>query len=78
MTDEKRPIRQISGNLEKFQAAMSELTGITVKVDIHEAFVEGKLEALKAASHLLSGTSRRWHLRAFLQARRGSLNRWTG
>jgi hypothetical protein len=40
MTDERRPIRQNSGNLKKFQAAMSEVTAVIVKVAIHEAFVE--------------------------------------
>jgi hypothetical protein len=34
MTDEKRPIRQISGNLQKFQAATRELRYVTVKVAI--------------------------------------------
>ena len=34
MTDERRPIRQISGNLQKFQAATRELRYVTVKVAI--------------------------------------------
>jgi hypothetical protein len=31
MTDESRPVRQISGNLQKFQAAISELTHFAVR-----------------------------------------------
>ena len=34
MTDETRPIRQVSGNLEEFQAAPSELRYVTGKVVI--------------------------------------------
>jgi hypothetical protein len=34
MTDERRPIRQISGNLQKFQAATRELRYVTVRVAI--------------------------------------------
>src|SRR5258708_11978019 len=47
MTDERRSIRQISRNLQEYQAAISELTDITAKVVIYEAFVEGRLEAPK-------------------------------
>jgi hypothetical protein len=41
MTDGRRPIRQISGNLQKFRAATGELRYVTVKVAICWAFVEG-------------------------------------
>jgi hypothetical protein len=47
MTDERRSIRQISRNLQEYQAAISELTDVTAKVVIYEAFVEGRLEAPK-------------------------------
>ena len=40
MTDERRPIRQISGNLQEFQPATSKLTDVTVKVVIYDALVE--------------------------------------
>jgi len=43
MTDERRPIRQNSGNLKKFQAGISKLMNVTVKVSIHEALVEGRI-----------------------------------
>ncbi len=36
MTDERWPIRQISGNLQEFQGALSELTHITSKVVISQ------------------------------------------
>jgi hypothetical protein len=47
MTDGRRPIRQISGNLQEFQAAISELKHVTPKAVIYEGFVEGRLEAPK-------------------------------
>jgi hypothetical protein len=53
MTDERGSIRQNSGNLEKFQAAMSKLTNVTVKVGIHEAFVEGRLGTILRGRHMI-------------------------
>jgi hypothetical protein len=40
MTDERGPLRQNSGNLEEFQAAIGEWTDLTATV-AYEAFVEG-------------------------------------
>lgn len=59
MTDGRQPIRQISGNLEEFQAATGELRYVTVKVAICGAFAEGRLEAPKhLARNLHNPTSR--------------------
>src|SRR5882757_5887920 len=41
MTDERRPIRQTSGNLPEFQGALRELTHITPKLVNLPEFVEG-------------------------------------
>jgi hypothetical protein len=38
MTDERGPLRQNSGNLEEFQAAIGELADLTFMV-VYEAFV---------------------------------------
>jgi hypothetical protein len=43
MTDGTLPIRPISGNLQEFQVAVSELTDVAAKVVIYEAFCEGML-----------------------------------
>jgi hypothetical protein len=48
MTDERRPIRQISRNLQEFQGALSELTHITPKVVISQSSLraDSKLQSL--------------------------------
>jgi hypothetical protein len=51
MTDETRPIRQISRNLQEFQAATGELRYVTVKVAICGAFVEGTPKHLARRAH---------------------------
>jgi hypothetical protein len=55
MTDERGPIRQNSGNLEEFQAAIGELTDLAAMV-VYEAFVEGKLEAPKDLARMVDIT----------------------
>ena len=52
MTDERGPIRQNSGNLEEFQAAIGELTNLTATM-VYEVFVAGKLEALKGLARMV-------------------------
>jgi hypothetical protein len=52
MTDERGPIRQNSGNLEEFQAAIGELTNLTATM-VYESFVEGKLEAPKGLARMV-------------------------
>ena len=45
MTDERRSIRQISGNLREFQAPPSELKHVTPKAVIYQRSVEGRVGA---------------------------------
>lgn len=47
MTDGRQPFRQISGNLQEFQAAIRELKRVMPKAVTYEGFVEGRLEARK-------------------------------
>jgi hypothetical protein len=49
MTDERRPIRQISGNLQKFQAAISELTSAVAG----SARITGKPEVIGSSTGLV-------------------------